>query len=100
VSDRNLGVPGWVTFDHPYRRDLEPRRVEHLQFGVTWDVTEILDSWQHHRPPEETLGKATLTKWWLLRVTGPLPGRPAESGEFVMEVSFHGDPADWWITVG
>jgi hypothetical protein len=33
-------------------------------------------------------------------VSGPLPGRPAERGEFVMEVSFHGDPPGWWITAG
>jgi hypothetical protein len=26
-------------------------------------------------------------------------GRAAERGEFVMEVSFHGDPPGWWITV-
>lgn len=25
----------------------EPRQVEHLQFGITWDVTEILDRWAH-----------------------------------------------------
>jgi hypothetical protein len=29
-----------------------------------------------------------------------MPGRPAERGEFVMEVSFYGDPPGWWITVG
>jgi hypothetical protein len=28
-----------------------------------------------------------------------LPGRPAERGEFVMEVSCHGHPPGWWITV-
>jgi hypothetical protein len=44
------------------------------------------------------MGKATLIKWWLLKVSGPLPGRPAERGEFVMEVSLYGAPAGWWIT--
>jgi hypothetical protein len=34
-----------------------------------------------------------------LKVTGPLPGPPAEVGEFVMEVSFYGNPPGWWITV-
>ena len=63
-------------------------------------MTEILDRWQHHRPPEETLGKPTLTQWWLLKVCGPLPGRPAERGEFVMNVSSYGHPPGWWITAG
>jgi hypothetical protein len=31
-------------------------------------------------------------------VHGPLPGRPAERGEFTMEVSFHGGLPGWWIT--
>jgi hypothetical protein len=62
-------------------------------------VTEILDSWQHPRRPEETLDVADLTKWWLLKVSGPLPGRPAERGEFVMEVSTYGHPPGWWIIV-
>jgi hypothetical protein len=35
-----------------------------------------------------------------LKVSGPLPGRPAERGEFVMEVSAYGKPSGWWITAG
>ena len=89
-----------VTFDHPPSgRGLEPRRVEHLQFGITWDVTGILDRWAHPGRAEDTIGKPALIKWWLLKVSGPLPGRPAEPGGFVMEVSGYGDPPGWWITV-
>ena len=62
-------------------------------------MTAILDHWEHPGRPEDALGKAILIKWWLLRVAGPLPGRPAERGEFTMEISFHRDPPDWWITV-
>jgi len=54
---------------------------------TTWDVTAILDRSAHPGRPEDTLGKAILIKWWLLRVCGPLPGSPAERDEFVMEVS-------------
>jgi hypothetical protein len=61
---------------------------------------EILDHWAHPGRAEETLGKQILIKWWLLRVSGPLPGRPADRGEFVMQVSFYGDPPGWWITAG
>jgi hypothetical protein len=38
--------------------------------------------------------------WWQLEVYGPPPGRPGETGRFVMEVSSHGDRPGWWITVG
>ena len=61
-------------------------------------MTGLLDRWQHPGRAEDTLGKATLT-WWLLKVSGPLPGRPAERGEFVMEISHCGDRRCWWITV-
>jgi hypothetical protein len=27
----------------------------------------------------------------------PLPSRPAERGEFLMEVSFYGGPPGWWL---
>jgi hypothetical protein len=103
VSEPSRGVIARVRFDRapPARGSgLEPVQVEHLQFGITWDVTGILDRWAHPGRAEETLGKATLIKWWLLKVSGPLPGRPAELGEFIMEVSAYGAPPGWWITVG
>jgi hypothetical protein len=62
-------------------------------------VTGILDRWAHPGRAEDTIGKAILIKWWLLRVRGPLPGRSAERGEFTMQISFHGNPPGWWITV-
>src|SRR5215470_15828264 len=43
--------------------------------------------------------RVSLDSWSQLRVCGPLPGRPAESGEFTMEVSLYGDPPGWWITL-
>jgi len=98
VSEPRLGIPAHITFDHPYGRDTGPRQVEHLQFGINWDVTAIVDRWAHPGRAEDTLGKAILVKWWLLRVRGPLPGRPAGSAEFTMQVSFHGAPLGWWIT--
>jgi hypothetical protein len=101
VSEPRFGISAQVRFDHPPSgRGLEPKRVEHLQLGLAWYVTEILDRWEHPRSPEQTLGKPVLIKWWQLKVSGPLPGRPAERGEFIMEISFYGDPPGWWITVG
>jgi hypothetical protein len=58
-------------------------------------VTGILYRWAHPGRAEDTTGKATLIKWRLLKVSGPLPGRPAERGEFVMQVSFYGSPPGW-----
>jgi hypothetical protein len=66
---------------------------------ITWRVTEVLDGWEHPGSPQEMLGQATVTRWWQLKVSGPLPGRPAERGEFVMEVSPFGHRPGWWITV-
>ena len=63
-------------------------------------MTKILDRWEHPGSPEQTPGKPGLVKWWLMKVSGPLPGRPAGRGEFVMQASFHGDPPGWWITIG
>jgi hypothetical protein len=100
VSEARLGIPAHITSAYPRDRgqDLEPRQVEHLQFGITWDVTAILDHWAHPGRAEDTIGKAILIQWWLLRVRGPLPGRPGERCEFVVEVTGYGDRSLWWIT--
>jgi hypothetical protein len=42
---------------------------------------------RRHVRAEQTLGQPVLTKWWMLKVRGLLPGRPTESGELVTEVS-------------
>ena len=63
MGEYSRGVPARVTFDcAPAAGGLEPRRVEHLQFGITWDVTGILDRWAHSGRAEDTTGKATLIK--------------------------------------
>jgi hypothetical protein len=103
VSEPNLGVPGWVTFNRAsliHSWGLKPELVEHSTLGITWLVTEILDSWQHPGQPRDLWGQATAIRWWRLKVSGPLPGRPAERGEFIMEITKYGDPPGWWITAG
>lgn len=93
MNEPSRSVIARVSFNHqPSGRGLEPRRVEHLQLGLSWRVIEILDHWKHPGRVQDTLGKPDLIKWWLLRVSGPLPGRPAEVGEFVMQASFYGSP--------
>jgi hypothetical protein len=49
------------------------------------DASPVLTSWQRYRLP--------------LKVSGPMPGRPAERGEFVMEVSSTATRPGWWITL-
>jgi uncharacterized protein YjbI with pentapeptide repeats len=90
--------PADITFDYPPGREPEPKQVQVL--GVTYDVTEILDSWENPRRPEETLGQADLTKWWLLRVCAPPldPDRLDERSEFVIRVSDYGFPPRWGVT--
>jgi hypothetical protein len=36
-------------------------------------------------------------KRYNVRVTGPLPGRPSEAGEFGMIARRYGDRPGWWI---
>ena len=88
MSEPSRGVP-------PSGRASSQGESSTLQFGITWDVTAILERWAHPGRAEDTPGKATLIRWWLLKVCGPLPGRPAELGEFVMEVSAYGVPPGW-----
>src|SRR5437764_14357003 len=78
VSESRRGIPAFVRFGcEPYAhgRDLEPERVEHAQLGITWQVTAILDRWQHPGHAEEPLGQSALTNWWLLKVAGRPPSR-------------------------
>lgn len=69
---------------------------EHATLPLAWLVTEALDGSAPGRPQE--------TRWAgchqavAAEGSGPLPGRPAERGEFVMKVQAHGHRPGWWIT--
>jgi hypothetical protein len=75
------GVRAYLDLRRPPMHDgLVPVSVTHATAGLRWEVREVLDHWQHRdgmraRPP-------AVNKAWKLRVTGPLPGRPQENGEF------------------
>ena len=45
----------------------------------------------------DAVGTPAETKRFRVRVSGPLPGRPSEEGEFVMTVRRYGDRPGWWI---
>ena len=68
ISESSRGVIARVRFNHPPSgRGLEPRRVEHLQLGLTWRVTEILDRWDRPGRPEK------MQRWTQLSTNGSSP---------------------------
>jgi hypothetical protein len=76
-----------------------PVRVIHATRGLAWRVEEVLDGWKHPGGPQACAGEPEVTAWYLLRVWGPLPGRPAERGRFVIQVQGYGDRPGWWLTL-
>jgi hypothetical protein len=78
VSEPRLGVPAHATFAYPpgHGRDLEPRRIEHLPFGITRDVTAILDRRAHPGHAKDTLGRAILINGGCCASAGRCPAVP------------------------
>lgn len=58
---------------------LAPEVIRHARLGLSWTVLAVLEN------------------WFRVRVSGPLPGKPLQAGEFVMVVRRYGDWAGWWI---
>lgn len=85
----------------PAAVDLGPRLVpvaiRHARLGLAWEVRQVLEDWTvtHYADVVGTPGR---TKRFRVRVTGPLPGRPSEHGEFAMTVRRYGDRPEWWIS--
>lgn len=77
--------------------DWRPVRVHHVALGLDWTVTEVLEDWRIPGWPAGTSGKPGAVWRFRLRVTGPLPGRPAENGQFVLVATMYGTRAHWWI---
>jgi hypothetical protein len=73
-----------------------PELVTHVRLGLRWRVREVLDAWEH--PDGIKARGGAVHEAWRLRVTGPLPGRPSEHGEFVLIVKGYADRPYWWIT--
>ena len=74
---------------------LVPLTIRHAGLDLVWSVLELLEVWT--TPDfEEDLRSSMELKRYRVRVTGPLPGRPAETGEFTMIVRRLGDSPSWW----
>jgi hypothetical protein len=76
---------------------LAPVTIRHARLGLAWEVRQMLEDWTTPRY-HDTVGTPGETKRSTVRVTGPLPGRPSETGEFVMTVRRYGDRPGWWIS--
>jgi hypothetical protein len=74
-----------------------PAEVYHARLGLRWRVLEVLQAWIHPGWPERTYGKPVVERKYRLRVCGPLPGRAAEQGEFIMIATAYGDRDQFWI---
>jgi hypothetical protein len=84
VRDPSRGIPAFVTFGHvppALGRGLQPEQVEHAQLGITWDVTDILDYWQHPRARRVDSRAGDPHEMVAAEGLRPLPGRPAERGD-------------------
>jgi hypothetical protein len=75
---------------------LAPIAIRHARLDLSWQVLRVLEDWTTERY-YEVVGTPEEMKRFRVRVSGPLPGQPAETGEFVMTVRRYGDRAGWWM---
>ena len=76
---------------------LVPVAIRHARLGLPWTVLAVLEDWTTPRY-HDAVGTPAETKRFQVRVSGPLPGRPSQTGEFVMMVRRYGDRPGWWIS--
>lgn len=81
--------------DPSYR--LTPLSIRHASLELPWSVLAVLEDWTAPRY-SEVAGSPLETKRFLVRVRGPLPGKPSEDGEFLMILRRYGDRDGWWIS--
>ena len=69
---------------------------------LSWLVWEVLEKWAMPYPQRPARDSHAEVDRFRVRVGGPLPGRPAEYGNFVMIVRRYADdpPGAWWISPG
>src|SRR5690348_1480351 len=88
-----MEVPAVVDLD-PH---LVPVAIRHTVLGLSWSVLAVLEDWTTPAYYDD-IGTPMETKRFRVQVTGPLPGRPSEAGEFGMIVRRYGDRPGWWIS--
>ena len=76
---------------------LRPCAIRHAGLSLSWTVLAVLEDWTTPRY-HDAVGTPAPTKQFRVRVTGPLPGRPSQDGEFTMIISRYGDRPGWWAS--
>jgi hypothetical protein len=76
---------------------LTPVSIHHATLpGLAWTVVRVVEDWTTPAYYEVN-GTPGETRRFRVRVSGPLPGRPSEDGEFVLVIRRYGDRDGWWI---
>jgi hypothetical protein len=75
---------------------LVPLTIRHAELGLCWSVLAVVEDWTTPAYHDD-VGTPMEVKRFRVRVTGPLPGRPAVAGEFGMIVRRYGERQGWWI---
>lgn len=88
------GIVGTLEFRLPLAG---PVRLAEDGTGLVWEVFELLDEWRN--PPGEwkLFGPVVPTRWFVLRVRGPLSARPREWRQRVVQVTGYSDRPGWWV---
>jgi hypothetical protein len=71
-----------------------PVAIHHAEVALSWAVQAVVEVWTTPAYHDD-IGTPMETKRYRVRVTGPLPCRPSESGEFGMVVRRCGDRPGW-----
>jgi hypothetical protein len=76
---------------------LVPLSIRHAELELSWSVLAVVEDWTTPAYHADD-GTPMELKRFRVRVTGPLPGRPSEAGEFGMIVRRYGNRSGWWIS--
>jgi hypothetical protein len=76
----------------------QAERIRHATLGLAWEVLEVVETWERPGDLEAGKGQPLLMSREVVLVDGPRPGRPGESGRFLMEVCRYGHVDGEWIT--
>ena len=76
--------------------DQAPDIIWHALLSLEWRVLRIAEDWAA-ADYVAVLGTPGELRRFRVVVSGPLPGRPEETGQFVMVLRQVGDRPGWWV---
>jgi hypothetical protein len=74
-----------------------PVAIRHAELGLSGAALAVVEVWTMPAYHDDIGTPMEMTRY-RVRVTGPLPCRPSEAGEFGMIVRRYGDRPGWWIS--